>query len=137
MSTIPVIRLYPGSDSYLESQSPNLQAHFVDNKAALVAKNPALADPYAANWAAAIAAAVIQIPGRMISENLEAITLTVDEKMTLCRAKYIDVIYYAELAFGKKSPKLDLFGKGKPYKEASKSSIKMYDFMDKLSPPKK
>lgn len=125
-------RSYKGPDWYLMEHSQTLHDLFEDDKAGFSAYDPDFADPFETDWQDAIDAAVNYQDDTAVKADIGIKTGTVAEQMALCRAKYDDVIYFAQKAFGKKGRELKAFGVGKQYTAASRSQGKMRDFMDEL-----
>lgn len=126
-------REYRGSDSYTLENGQTLHDLFVLDLADFVAKVPDLDDPFADDWQDAIDAAINYTDDSVIQGQIAPQTLSVKEAMQAGKEKYNEVIFYAAQHFGKTSPVLKEFGKGKAYESAIRSQEKMFQFLDELS----
>jgi hypothetical protein len=126
-------RTYTGSDSYTLENGQTLHDLFVLDLAEFIAKLPELDDPFAQNWQDAIDAAINYTDDSVILGQIAPQTLSVTEAMKAGKEKYNEVIFYAAQHFGKNSPVLKEFGKGKAYDTAIRSQEKMFQFLDELS----
>lgn len=126
-------RDYPGTDWYLMEQSQTLKDFFDDDVADFEAFDTSLNAAFGNAWQTLIDKAVNYKDDTTVSAELGTQTDKVDEAMQACRNMYMDIIYFAEQAFGANSPVLRQFGKGNAYKQASNAQGRMFDFMDELS----
>lgn len=129
----PLRRTYIGSDSYTLENGQTLHDLFVLDKTDFTSKLPELDDPFADDWQDAIDAAVTYTDDSVILGQIAPQTLSVKQAMQAARNKYTEVIFYAAQHFGKNSPALKEFGKGKAYDTAIRSQEKMFQFLDELS----
>lgn len=126
-------RKYKGADYYLQGQSHVIKDLLLVDKTAIIAFDPELDDPFAANFQSAWDLAFTETPSSTIRAQVKGKVEETGKRMEACRDKYREVIFYAAKAFGNNSPVLKEFGRGLAYKKASGGQKYMFDFMNQLS----
>lgn len=122
-------RNFNKTDLLMLEQSQTMQANFITDKVAFVAKFTMLADPFAANWQAAITAADA-LPGDENVENeSKMLTNALTSEMLAARNHYQSMLTYLRQAFPKDKAVLELFGQNQ-YEKARNSQLKMIELME-------
>src|SRR6266700_784778 len=93
-------RKYKGNDSYLHEQSNLIKNLLLNDKAAIIAIDPELDDPFAADMEAAINLAFGETSSYVIRAQVKEKAVDTGKSMEACRDKYREVIFYAVKAFG-------------------------------------
>lgn len=128
-----LVRDYPGPDWYLMEQSQTLKDLFDDDLANFTGFDTSLTAAFGTAWQTLIDNAVNYKDDTTVSADLGTQAGTVEQAMQACREVYMDIIYFAEQAFGNNAAVLRGFGKGTAYKQASNAQGRMFNFMDELS----
>lgn len=125
-------RIFNGSDANLIENARTLHALFTANMADFTALDPQLNATFAQEWKEAIDEASSTTDNRVLLSQQAQHTHQVNTLMEEARKKYMEVMYFAEKAFGDDSKILHEFGMG-DYKAARKSQPLMIAFMDQLT----
>jgi hypothetical protein len=126
------MRNYNFKDSKMIQLSGIYRQHYIDNAADFVARDPITFHPnYAADWQAAITAALQVQTHESRKDELRSETADVKQKMEEGRATYGTVMYFVERAFPNDPDKRALFGKDN-YGSDSDSDYEMSMFLHQL-----
>ncbi len=108
-----------------------MRALFISHKAAFVAKDVNVDDPFAAEWLESIEASEAVETDEVREDQQQQETADVDEQMELGRKKYTEVKYYVEVAFANKPAIKNKFGLDN-YDEAANNQARMATFLKNL-----
>ena len=125
------IRLYPGSDAVMISDSRITRNFFFEDKPKFISYFGGFNDPFYANWLDIIE----------VCEGINSNSINLDNQVLLknavkaadknCRQKYKDMQFYAGKAYNQDPKILNLFGKNN-YKSDSRNKPKFIIFMKEL-----
>ncbi len=128
-----LMRDYKGADSYLEKQSRIIHHLLESDKTELTAIDTGLNDPFSDVFDNAIKTAESETVTAIIRAQLKQSSSGVRSAMQLCRDKYNEVMYFAQLAFKKNKTILREFGIGSAYKKATHARYEMQAFLMQLN----
>ena len=127
-----VHRNYTISDSEMVLTSNVLRTIFVEDKLEFSQFDSSFADPYAENWAAAIAVAEVVAQDAELIDQIAQLTAIVNAKMAEVQSYYQRIKYYMEKAFSDNIAIQNEFGRN-DYDKVRNSTPKLVAFMQTLS----
>ncbi|MBU0474130.1 MAG: hypothetical protein KKF62_08195 [Bacteroidetes bacterium] len=127
-----VHRNYTISDSEMVLTSNVYRALFIEDKLDFSQFDSSFADPYADNWAAAIAVAEVVAQDAELIDQMAQLTAKVNAKMAEVQDYYHRIKYYMEKAFSDNIAIQNEFGRN-DYDKARNSTPKLVAFMQTLN----
>jgi hypothetical protein len=130
MSQLPRVRRnYSVSDAHLSERAGVFRALFIEDKAAFVAFDADFADPFAADWLAAIEAADSSMPSKALDNEATSLVKEAAGKLDDCANKFRDARHFFKKAFPDNKAVWTEFG-NQSFRRARMTTAKMIPFME-------